>query len=504
MSVRVLHVMQRHTLGGASRSLLALASHPSWTLPVRHAIVSLVAPEPRAVDAARARGIDVIAAPDELRLTAEIAGADLVQVHYWNTPELQAFMRGTVGPMRTVIWCHVAGDTAPHVVAPELVRWGDVFVACCRYTASLPVFRDHELASRCVTIVGTSDFERVRSVRPQPHAGFNVGYIGTVDFSKMDPRYVPMHAAIRVPELRCLVYGGGDGFRAIAAEAARLGVAGRFELGGYAHDIGSVIARLDVFGYPLAPETFAATELVLQEVMYAGVPPVIFRRGGAQCMVEHERTGLIVDSEADYVAAIEYLHARPEERTRIGAAAAAEARRQFDPARAPGELQQVYETLLEQPKRDHRWPGPRHAGAAVFVDSLNGLHAEFAASLHAGDADNAFAADDIIRRAPETITTAAAGGVLHYRRAYPSDPHLRLWSGLVFLQAGRPALAAAEFHAARLPGPAGWRASWYLAEAALAGGARALARQALTAVTHAAPEFAPARDRLRAITEATT
>jgi hypothetical protein len=238
--------------------------------------------------------------------------------------------------------------------------------------------------------------------------------------------------------------------------------------------------------------------------MYAGVPPVIFRRGGAQCMVEHGRTGLVVDSEKEYVAAIEYLQSHPDERVRLGKAAAAEARQQFDPARAALELQHVYETLLARPKRTHRWPAPPQAGAALFVESLNGLHAEFAASLDAADADTALAADEIIRRAPETLTTAAGGGVLHYRRAHPSDPHLRLWSGLVFLQAGRPALAAAEFHAARLPGPAGWRAAWYLAQAALAGGSRALARQALISVTHAAPEFAPARDQLRAISGATT
>jgi len=500
MSVRVLHVMQRHTLGGASRSLLSLASHPSSMVEARHVIASLVDPDPQAVDAARARGIDVVAAPDERTLTAEIDAADLVQIHYWNTPELLEFMRDTGRPMRTVVWCHVAGDAAPHVVTPDLVRWGDVFVACCQYTASLPLFRENlDLAARCVTIIGTADLDRVRSVRQEPHMGFNVGYIGTVDFAKMEPRYVAMHAAINVPVLRCLVYGGGDAFRAIAAEAARLGVADRFELGGYAHDIGRVIARLDVFGYPLAAGSFAATELVLQEVMYAGVPPVIFRRGGAQCMVEHERTGLVVDTDAEYVAAIERLHAHPAERERLGRAAAADARRQFDPERSAIALRHLYAGLLARPKRIHRWPEPRHTGAALFVDALGGLHPEFAASLGAETPDTALAADEVIRRASATLTTPAGGGVLHYRRRYPSDPYLRLWAGLIFLETGRAALAAAEFHALRLPGPAGWRASWYLAQAALAAGSPTLARQALDAVIHAAPGFQAARDRLSTV-----
>jgi len=46
------------------------------------------------------------------------------------------------------------------------------------------------------------------------------------------------------------------------------------------------------------------------------------------------------------------------------------------------------------------------------------------------------------------LASADAGGILHYRRFYPDDAALRFWAGLVLSGHGRPALAAAEFHAA--------------------------------------------------------
>jgi len=51
-----------------------------------------------------------------------------------------------------------------------------------------------------------------------------------------------------------------------------------------------VIETFDVYGYPLCADTYASGELNLQEVMYAGVPPVVFPYGGVKGLVEHDRT----------------------------------------------------------------------------------------------------------------------------------------------------------------------------------------------------------------------
>ena len=88
---------------------------------------------------------------------------------------------------------------------------------------------------------------------------------------------------------------------------------------------------MDVYGYPLNENTFAAAELNLQEVMWAGLPIVSSPHGGVPFLIQHEETGLLVDNDKDYRLAMEHLYHHPAERERLGKNAAAYARKHFDP-----------------------------------------------------------------------------------------------------------------------------------------------------------------------------
>jgi glycosyltransferase involved in cell wall biosynthesis len=91
----------------------------------------------------------------------------------------------------------------------------------------------------------------------RPHAGFNVGYIGTVDSFKMHPRYVPMSAGIQVPDAHFVVCGPGN-LEQLQAQTRDLGAADRFDFRGYVNDIKPVIETFDVYGYPLCESTYAS------------------------------------------------------------------------------------------------------------------------------------------------------------------------------------------------------------------------------------------------------
>jgi hypothetical protein len=433
---RVLHVIERLSRGGASRALLGVAAH---THAVEHRVLQL-ADTPAA------------AAHEELER------ADLVHVHFWNTPELYELLTGKLPPMRLLIWAHVGGDQAPHVLSEELVALSDVTVASTPYTPGLPV------------IPPAQGWTHLEGMEGRPHKGFNVGYVGTVDFAKMHPDYVRMSARVDAPDARFVVCGSGDGFATLAREAEELGVRDRFDLRGYVDDVGPVLAELDVFGYPLCPENYSATELVLQEAMYARVPPVVMAYGGAQRSVEHGRTGLVVHDEDEYVEAIERLHAHPEERRQLGDAAHEYAVRTWSPEVVSGLWGATYGELLARPKRTPVWrrdpvleaAAGRAPGAARFVESLGDRGEHFRASLLSADRDRVAAAERAIATSSPVLRSADSGGVLHYRRHYPDDPYLRLWSGLVLGEQGRRALAAGEFAGAMKQGLE--RSAAYLAE----------------------------------------
>jgi hypothetical protein len=276
-------------------------------------------------------------------------------------------------------------------------------------------------------------------VRRVPHPGFNVGYVGTVDFAKMHPDYVAMSAAVEVPAARFQVYGAGRAFGTLADRARELGVSARFELHGWAADLRPVLGGLDVFGYPLREDNYSASELVLQEAMYAGVPPVVLPYGGAPRALDHGRTGLVAADEDDYARSIEALYRSPDLRERLGAAARDHARRAWAPEKIAARWDGVYRELLAESKAERAPLFDGLEGAALFARTLGERAPQFERSMTAADAAEQLEAERAIAASPPALASADGGGILHYRRRYPDDPHLNRWAGLVLLRLARAA-----------------------------------------------------------------
>lgn len=489
MTTTVVHLIQHLSTGGASRALIALAKHSARLGPFRHQAISLLPVDDETSARARDAGLDVLAAPETPTLHRALAAADIVQVHWWNNPELNAFLHTNLPAMRLVVWYHVSGHAAPQVITPDLVRFADLNIATNPWTyAELPVFRDLPAADRddrLALIIDPADLDRVETVTPRPHDGFQIGYIGTVDFVKMHPDFVALSASVRIPEARFIVCGHGAE-DVLREQARRLGAEARFDFRGYVEDIRPVLETLDVYGYPLCPDTYASGELNLQEVMRAGVPPVVFPHGGIRGLIDHDRTGLVVHNATEYRDAIEHLHRVPEDRRRLGQAAAAHAREHFGAAHAARQLHPLYQRLLELPKRQRSWgtrpgeallhqpvslfeisrPPGLTEGARLFLESLGDTAAPFVESLLGDDPRQTLRADRTIAHSSRLLRSSGCGGIAHYRRQFDNDPWLRYWNGLVSLNDGRLDEARAEFSEAFRGGCHRGRAAWRYHQAA--------------------------------------
>ena len=491
-TARILHVMSQVSLGGGARAAITLAKYSVRQGPFDHSLLSLRPATQTGMAWARQSGVTVRDAPKTADAMAAVAEADLVHLHFWNTPELYAFMRADWPPARLVIWLHVAGDTPPQVVTPQVAALGDCLVPVSDHTAALPVVRGPN-AARGEMIPAAPDLERLAGLEPRPHAGFNIGYIGTVDFEKMHPDFVGLHADLAIPQARIVVCGSGGAYPRLRQQIADRGLADQFDLRGYQDDVRPVLASLDVFGYPLRADNYSGSEQALREAMAAGLPPVIFPYGGAGRMVRHNATGLVVEDAQAYRAALEWLYRHPDERARLGQNARAEAWEKFGPQRMAGQFNAAYAALLLTPKRPRAWTGRAHTGAECFIESLGDFGADFSASLFAADLPARLAAEARIGAASSLLASAGAGGILSYRNSDVTDAYLRLWAGLVLHGQGRPALAVAEFKAAADLGLRHWRLAWYQARSAEACGAWALAAGLAQAVLAESPDFAPGR-----------
>jgi glycosyltransferase involved in cell wall biosynthesis len=427
--IRVLHVLRFLHTGGASRSACAIAGVMEQAGRAENRILSLLPATAGGLCLARQAGLPVLDAPGAEELRREMAAADVVQVHWWNNPQTDELLRGDLPPMRLLVFVHVAGDSPPHAVTRELVEVADFVVAGCGYAhrncAAIQELPAGERRRRTAVVPATSDFRRLGKPERRPRDTFNVGYLGTLELKKIHPAFVAMSARVRVPGVRFLVGGKGPS-DVLERQARELAAADRFRFLGYVEEVGAALAEMDVFGYPLGERPGA--ELSVQEALYAGVPPVVFPLGGLQDAVIHGETGLVVESEDEYVAAIERLFHHPQERRRLSENARTFARRTFGAFNSARKMARVYARLMRAPKRTRQWgdgAGPG-LGAARFAESLGEAGAPFRACLRGG-------ADGELQAAEARI--AAASPVMQwaleqYHEHYPDDPHLRLWRQL--------------------------------------------------------------------------
>lgn len=462
VAVNVLHIIPRFVGGGPERSLLAFAAAERDAGHANRHVVAVLEP-PVAVQmflAARRLGVKLVPRPDNAALARLVDDADVVQIHFWNHPALTTLLRTLpFPPARVLLWSRVLGTRAPQVLTEEIGSFADRLVltselsresagARAALEGGVPI--DH--------IPGIADMGRLDGFTPRKHDGICIGYIGVVNDTKMHPRFTEMSAAVRAPDTRFVVCGGGAGEAELRSRFEALGIGARVDIRGAVDDIRSPLEEFDIFGYPLAEDTYATSEKALQEAMWVGVPPVVFPHGGVRCLVQHDRSGLVVETEQAYSQAIERLAYDVALRRRLGEGARRFARAAFDPRRWCHAAQQVLSAMMEEPRRSRPLlSGGGDEAAINFVRSLGDQAGPFAVSLDgpAKHAHEVVAAAEREIAAASPLLARGEGGVVHHRNFFPQDPHLRLWSGLVSGAAGASALAGAEFAAADALGLSG-------------------------------------------------
>ncbi len=481
---KIVHIIESLSLGGAARSLMATSRYSRLQdADFEHSVVSLKPAEDDAIPLAEEADIKLVDHPEENALFNEIEQADIVQLHYWNNPSAIQFLHKKLPKCRLAIFYHVAGDRLPQIIVPEIARMADWNLPCSPYTEhsirrleenTTGIFHD-----RTTMVYGAADLARIEGLKFQKHDGFNVGYIGTVDYVKLHSRFLPMSAAVRIPEVKFIVCGGWSQEQ-LRKDAQKMGISNRFDFRGYVNDLRPVLETMDVYGYPLREDTYAASELNLQEVMYAGIPPVVFPHGGIRYLVEHEKTGLVVRSEWEYSEAIEYLYHHPEVRKKLGMQARKYAKKEFGAENAARRINEVYREMMKRPSNAHQWGVD--TGNSLLNDSID------FANLISTDTDKPMSRlflesvgefGDFYRRsvapyqslqeylsadleASHVSSLVYSTGIQWYLRQESGDAKLNFWTGLYFLGKKDKPMAITHLAKAWSNGFGHWRVLWYL------------------------------------------
>ncbi len=447
--LKVLHIIPRLSNAGPTRSLLVVVKALSQlNIPIAHRLISLDSGiHPFVALRVKKAGITILKQPDESTLHQEIKNADIVQVHFWNHPSLYEFLRSDLPEMRLLFWFKIFGAHAPQVITKDLVKCADYCLTSSRSSLGLPCFNTLTAKikeEKSNFALSPADLQRLQDLKPQPHNYFNVGYIGTANFTKIHPRFVEMSSAVKIDQIRFIICGGND--QELVEIAKSLAVDHRFDFRGYVEKIDDVLSILDVFGYPLCPDTYATSEQALQEAMYAGVPPVVFPYSGIASLVEHQVTGLVVNSELEYAQALELLYQEPALRQQLGNQAQEYAQEYFQPIKSAQAMEQAYNQLMGESKQSYRGLAQKtNTPSETFAAALGEKGKPFWITLN--QLDGIEEAKAAIAKSSDVLSTGE-GGIFHYRNVYPDDPYLRLWSGLVLAAKQQHERAQAEFQAA--------------------------------------------------------
>lgn len=374
---------------------------------------------------------------------ADIAGADIVLIHWWNHPLLYDFLvRETLPPARVIFWSHISGFHAPFVFNEPALQYPDLFVFTSPLSLQTPEVKKlgEERHKALRVIWSTGGTEHVASVQPKPHAGFRIGYIGTVDYDKMHPHFLRMSSMAKIPDATFVICGGPSE-RQIRKESLQYEGGKHFVFTGQVEHITDYLSEFDIFGYPLAPYHFGTCEQSLCESMAAGVPPVVLANRTECYIVDDGVTGIVAANEEAYARALEELYRNPELRGRLSINAREAARQRFPMDLMVKLWENVFREVMSFPKTERHWTGRYHgkrvSPAQVFVESLGEHGKEFMCDLNAHDEAGKTAASDGIRelyRSTHLWKSRTRGTPHHYHSFFPEDPCLNRWSQLMPVQ----------------------------------------------------------------------
>jgi glycosyltransferase involved in cell wall biosynthesis len=422
--MRVLHITA-HLGGGVGKALAGVVAESARRRDdTCHAIACLEVPEKRTfLDRVLSWGGEVLVAPSFDRLTEEINRADIVQVEWWHHPAVAGWLcSGVLPSMRLLVWCHVSG-LYPPVIPPEFIlsvhRF--LFTSPCSWDRPALAALRPRLKYRTGVVFSSGGFDDL----PLPpervfETSLQVGYVGSLNFSKLHPRILDFVQAVRLPNFRLTLVGDPVTGEQLMAEAAMMGARNRLDVRGYREQVSAELVGFGVFAYLLNPFHYGTTENALLEAMAMGVVPVVLDNPAERCLVSHGETGMIVDGPAQFADALDWLAAHPLERARLSTNAGRMVRRRFAVSRTADGLENHYRQLLTEPKRSFDF---RPIFGEEPADWFRSCQGDEAWRFQRNDVRH-----DVSRRGPAVLYERTKSSVFHYHAVYPHDERLARWA----------------------------------------------------------------------------
>lgn len=428
--IEVVH-LTAHLGGGVGKALseLVSATHAAQA-PVRHVFVCLERPEKsQFLERIERHGGEVLVEPEPSELVDRLAKADIVQLEWWNHPAtIAALCNLPPLPMSLIVWCHVSGLCNP-IIPSGLVDASRRFILtseCSRVVETVSIASAKD--PKKVTVISSAGgLDRLpqpaRRLISQANIPLAVGYLGSLNFSKLHPNFTSWAASVQLPNFRVRLIGDPVNNMVLKEQAAALGRTKLFEFSGYTNDIATALASIDVMAYLLNPRHYGTAENALVEAMAMGVVPVVLNNPAERFIVEDGVTGIVISSGYQLNDVLNRLAGDPEKFNAMSDRASREVRRRFSSERMETDFRKKYLSLVAEPKHP-----------IDFKKIFGNTPADWFLSCQSESM--LYGMDGRLNIKPESPIPhdqfeMSKGSVFQFSRYFPDDPRLGAWTRAV-------------------------------------------------------------------------
>lgn len=390
-------------------------------------------PQQESIDNIKKYSLDIVSSNELFKRLEE---ADIVQIEWWNNPLLTKFLSlETLPKIRLIVYSHISGFFYPNYIPEYLFEISDKIIASTEYTFNEnPLFKNEKYKTKVSVIHSCSGLSLVENLKKKKHDSFNIGYIGTVDYSKMHPDFIEMSKSAKIKNKKIIICGSGKDLEDIKEKTKDNK---EFEVLGYVNDISSILSILDVFGYPLNKKHYGTGEQAIIEALGAGIPIVVMDNGAEKEIVKHNYNGLIASNKEEYSRHLETLANNRDLMKKLGENAKKYAIENFCIDNTVKKFNVIYDDVLlkKKSKKEKMTNGFfENNGFAYFINSLGSKAKHYIDSVLSKDDFALIEADNKISEENLNYISSSKGSIFQYRNFFPNDDILNFWCGLICLK----------------------------------------------------------------------
>jgi glycosyltransferase involved in cell wall biosynthesis len=359
-----------------------------------------------------------------------IKKADIVIVHFWNHPILFEFLVNTsFPPCRLCFWSHISGLNPPYIFFEKLVEFPDMFIFSSPISFEAKEIKElpPQLKEKLINIWTTGNLNEYFDITPIHHEGFNIGYLGTLDFTKLHPNFVDFCSKINIPDVRFIMIGVGRDSEKLKQQVKEKGLEDKFLFTGIIDDIKPYLSIIDVFGYPLNPKHFGTCEQVLGEAMAAGIIPIVMKNPAEEYILFQSLVKFVCSNENEYVHNIELLYRERSKKASIINLMQEHITQLYDSDKMVTSWENVFNNMITQEKIARVWKfeneSIKKSGYKIFIESLGNYGKIFE--------DNNV--DEIQKLYASNLQwhSLSKGSPKQYLESFPDDEVLKKWVELL-------------------------------------------------------------------------